>query len=443
MSQTTAFRLDGREETWTHVVRAVLFVAVWSLIWITLDPFGNLGSEDLLGPTSGNDLWIYVSFGLMAMMVVGATIGRWKHVQFALTNRVFIGLVVYIAYTVVASADPSASLRRYVLFVVVALIAALVCLLPRDRDEFARLLIGTCWFVLLLSYAGVLLIPEHAVHQATDLVEARLAGDWRGVFGHKNLAGGVFSTMVFIGIFAARAGMPAAGIGVSCLAAIFVILSGAKSSIIILALTLLTSGLCAGVRSGFWRGLIVMAPLVFLLSIGVGSAISPQLASMVAALPFDTTFTGRTDIWTFALEHFAEKPLTGHGFMAFWSLENTKMDVEDNEQWAGSAANAHNGYLDTALNIGLIGLALTVVVLVIQPLFNHAKARREGADRALTTLFFQMWLFCIYLSCMESFLFARTDPVWFTLLVAIFGLRMTARFRVVPSQPASPAGGGA
>jgi hypothetical protein len=29
--------------------------------------------------------------------------------------------------------------------------------------------------------------------------------------------------------------------------------------------------------------------------------------------------------------------------------------------------------------------------------------------------------------CLESYLFRRSDPVWFSLLVAVFGLRFLAR----------------
>ena len=436
MSQTTAFHLDARTEAWTHLARAVLFVAVWSLVWITLDPFGSLSADDQPTATSGNDLWSYVSFGLLAALVVCATIGRRRQFQAAVSDWMFLALAVYASYTVVASADPSASMKRYLLFLIVAVIAALVGVLPKNRDEFTRLILAVAWVVVGLSYLGVLLLPDLAIHQATDVIEARLAGDWRGIFPHKNLAGGVFATMVFIGIFAARTGRVGAGLGLSAAAALFVLLSGAKSSLIILPLTLVVSGICAHVRSALGRAVIIALPLVFLLAIGVGSVLVPAIGTAVQSLPFDTSFTGRTDIWTFALDHLAQRPFTGHGFMAFWALENTRLEVDSNESWAGTASNAHNGFLDTALNIGLIGLVLTVIVLVIKPFLNHAKARRQGSDPALTTLFFQLWLFCIYLSCMESFLFIRANQMWFTLLVAVFGLRMMARFRV--ATPAAP-----
>jgi hypothetical protein len=35
----------------------------------------------------------------------------------------------------------------------------------------------------------------------------------------------------------------------------------------------------------------------------------------------------------------------------------------------------------------------------------------------------------VYLSSMESFFLDRADPLWFTFMVAVFGLHYLARFR--------------
>ena len=41
----------------------------------------------------------------------------------------------------------------------------------------------------------------------------------------------------------------------------------------------------------------------------------------------------------------------------------------------------------------------------------------------------RIWLFGLYLSSMESFFLDRADPLWFTFLMAMFGLHYLARFR--------------
>jgi O-antigen ligase len=163
--------------------------------------------------------------------------------------------------------------------------------------------------------------------------------------------------------------------------------------------------------------------------LSVGTVISPALAGIAHMLPIDTTFTGRIDIWTFAVQALQSRLLTGYGFSAFWggsSIQNLPQGME----WAEYASHSHNGYLDTALTMGLPGLALLIVALVFKPLRDFHVADRNGNRSPLAMLLFQLWLFTLYLSTMESFFLDRVDPMWFTFLVAIFGLHYLARFRV-------------
>ena len=98
-------------------------------------------------------------------------------------------------------------------------------------------------------------------------------------------------------------------------------------------------------------------------------------------------------------------------------------------EWAEFASHSHNGYLDSTLTMGLPGLALVIAVLVIAPLRNFQAAETGGNDGPLLMMLLRIWLFGIYLSSLESFFFDRDDPIWFTFLLAVFGLHYLARFR--------------
>ena len=50
----------------------------------------------------------------------------------------------------------------------------------------------------------------------------------------------------------------------------------------------------------------------------------------------------------------------------------------------------------------------------------------------LASLFLRIWLFELYSTTFESFFFDRAFPGWFTILMAVFGLRYAARLRVAP-----------
>ena len=132
---------------------------------------------------------------------------------------------------------------------------------------------------------------------------------------------------------------------------------------------------------------------------------------------------------TFAIQALQDRLATGYGFAAFWgssSIQNLPQGME----WAEYASHSHNGYLDTALAMGVPGLALLIVALVIAPLRDFHKAVQGGNGGPLATLLLQLWLFGLYLSTMESFFLDRADPMWFMFLLGVFGLHYLARFRL-------------
>ena len=104
-------------------------------------------------------------------------------------------------------------------------------------------------------------------------------------------------------------------------------------------------------------------------------------------------------------------------------------NLPEGKEWAAFASHSHNGYLDTALGMGLPGLALLIVAIVIKPLRDFQAADEGGNSGPLAMVFLRIWLFGLYLSSMESFFLDRADPMWFTFLVAVFGLHYLARFR--------------
>jgi O-antigen ligase len=82
-------------------------------------------------------------------------------------------------------------------------------------------------------------------------------------------------------------------------------------------------------------------------------------AGLVEALGRDSTLTGRTDLWKLLLS-VNQNPWLGAGFESFW-LGDRLHRIWDMLPWR--ANEAHNGYLEVYLNLGLIGLAVLVVVI--------------------------------------------------------------------------------
>lgn len=407
-------------QDWLGPLRSTVFLAALVLSWLSLKPFSDLAGSE---PAPVNDAPTYIAFAIVAAAAFAlafATQGRMLLVQ---VRPLTLALTGWLVFTVLISEDFSASVRRFVLFGLMATLALSLFLLPQGRRQMARLMLIASAILLVLSYVGVLLLPEVSVHQAVDLIEPQLAGDWRGVFPHKNTAGAMFSVVVFVGLYAARTGFPVAGLATALAAGLFVLCSGAKSSILLMPAAIVVVMLVNRLRSRVLRTAAVLAPLLTLSALGPGTVLSDTLSAVVRLLPIDATYTGRADVWVFAFEKIAQKPFTGYGFNTFWTLDSTRFGTEMVGEWASAAAHAHNSYIDAALNIGLIGLALMAAVFIWQPLRDLFSARSQDADPALTDLMAQIWLFGLYLSVMENLFFSRDDPVWFMLLFAIFSLR--------------------
>jgi O-antigen ligase len=69
----------------------------------------------------------------------------------------------------------------------------------------------------------------------------------------------------------------------------------------------------------------------------------------------DATLTGRTYVWSSLLPEATQNIVTGHGFGGFWITKSRiNFDISD----------AHNGYLDILLDMGIIGLLLVSIFLL-------------------------------------------------------------------------------
>lgn len=80
----------------------------------------------------------------------------------------------------------------------------------------------------------------------------------------------------------------------------------------------------------------------------------------IGMLGKDPTLTGRTDLWKILLA-WKINPLIGAGFESFW-LGERREKLWDIYWWHPN--EAHNGYLETYLNLGLIGLALMLLLFL-------------------------------------------------------------------------------
>jgi O-antigen ligase len=428
-SELRAVVAEVRRQQVIDVVRGAAFVGALLLAWISLRPFGDLGAQQLKDTSTGNETLTYLTFGCMALLMIWLAMRDNLRGLATLITPGFILFGAWMVASVVLSLDPGTSIRRFALTACVIVVAASMLLLPKSERQLMRWLSIGALVLLVVCYLGILLAPHLSVHLATDTQEPQLAGNWRGAFGHKNMAAGVMAMLVFLGIYVVRSGAWLSGVAILALASLFLLNTAGKSSLSLIFVVLTLTSLTSVIRPFWLRALMLLTPLVLLNLFSVGTVMSDGLGEVAKMLPLDSSFTGRTDIWTFALESLQQRLPTGYGFAAFWGADSIRA-LPEGKEWAEYASHSHNGYLDTALGMGLPGLALLIAVLVIAPLRNFQAADCGGNNGPLAMAFLRIWLFGLYLSSLESFFLDRSDPLWFTFLLAVFGLHYLARFRV-------------
>jgi O-antigen ligase len=421
--------------TWDHpefkLLRVIAFGAAFMIMVVPLHPFPDLSTFSTLGTWEVGDQLnqvIYTTLAALLLLMAGQVNSA------PLLSQVTLGLIAVLAWifvSVLYSQNPDLSFRRYGFTLIVMTIAATWLLLPLGLRNLASTLALIIGGILVACYAGVMLLPEFSIHQMHDLLEPQLYGNWRGIYGHKNEAGATMALFVLFGLFIARVLNRIVGSLIALASLIFLVLCAAKTSMILLPAIILMSLCCSRIQNFAGRATICLLPLFMLWALIAAACYRSDVAGILN-LPFsDTSFTGRTDIWKFAIEHALDRPLTGHGFMAFWRTRDLPT-TDAVASWTTLAAHSHNGYLDIALTTGLPGAALCILFVVILPISNYHKCLQFETNRALSLLLLQIWLFGIYVNCFESALFDRGNRIWFFLSTSVFGLHFLARYRVLP-----------
>jgi O-antigen ligase len=410
------------------IVRGATFVGTLLLGWISLHPFESLGDMQIGDVGTGNELATYAVFGGLSVLTLALAMRNDARGLATLLSPAFVLFGAWLLATVVLSFDPGTSIKRLSLTICVVAVTAALMLLPKSQQELMHWFTISALALLAICYLGILLAPDLSVHLASDPQEPSLAGNWRGAFGHKNQAAAIMVMVLFLGVYIIRSGLWISGAAIIALASLFLLYSAGKSSLTLCFAVLLLTSVTSVVRAFWLRAIILLTPLVLLNLLSVGTVMVEGLAGISKLLPFDSTFTGRTDIWAFALQSLQARLLTGYGFASFWG-SSAIQNLPEGKEWAGFAAHSHNGYLDTALGMGVPGLLLLILVLVILPLRNFQRADEGGNNGPLAMMLLRIWLFGLYLSAMESFFLDRSDPLWFTFLLAVFGLHYLARFQ--------------
>ena len=208
---------------------------------------------------------------------------------------------------------------------------------------------------IAVTVAALVVAPGWATQPGPDG-----APGWHGTLSHKNALGSLV-VVALISLWFDRSRYRGAW-----LLAALVLLVGSLSSTA-LALVLVVAGVLVWqgnfravrtlpVRASF-LGLSALLLLIGLAALTVRPGLLPAL------LGRDSDLTGRTGIWRAVLHQIEQSPLIGLGWGGVW-LPSSPPTLQMWREARFEAYYAHNGFLDVALQVGLVGAALLALALL-------------------------------------------------------------------------------
>lgn len=357
---------DAREEPeysgalWIPVMWMVIagsrFVSQWM----------NLGGELTISATDDSSPLDAAYFLLLLIAAIRVLMRRpidWKDI--VSNNRWMIALMIYGAISILWSDFPFIAFKRWIKTLGHPAMA-LVILTDPDPRQALRLVLKRCaYFVLPLSVLFIKYYPEYGrgydpwtgtpVNQGVGLTKNDL--------GYLCMTLGIFLTWHFLTVrlSLAHPGRRSELIATAVLvwmAMWLLLMSNSATSLATYAAG--TGAMLVLGSSLIDRRHIFAYVVVFVLVAFIAEAGFDVYENVVIALGRDPNLSDRTVVWADVLA-MQDRPLFGFGFESFWL--GSRLDALW-EKWWWHPNQAHNGYIETYLNLGLVGLFLLLGLLL-------------------------------------------------------------------------------
>ena len=354
----------------------------------------------------------------LALIVAGAIVLVRRRLNWAALfrrNRWLFVFFIYLGLSVVWSEYPFVSLKRWIKDLG-NVIMVLVVLSDHNPIQAVRFLLARCCYLLLpLSIIFIKYFPDLGRYYDRWIGTAYYCG----VTTDKNMLGMTLFACSLALIWMllqpdrkrTRAQARTDRIILVLMAGMTYWLLQQAHSATALSCTLLGALVIWGTRFARIRthlGVYGAAAGVFILLMQLTFNLSEIVAQ---ALGRDMTFTGRTDIWSALLKE-GTNPLFGAGYYSFWLGDRIE---RLSASYFYHLNEAHDTYLETYLNSGLIGVALLFAVLLSAGIWIKREAMKSepfGAFRL--ACFIPMLLYGIT----EAFM-NRLGFLWFLFLLIV------------------------
>ncbi|MBC6429493.1 O-antigen ligase family protein [Nostoc sp. HG1] len=213
--------------------------------------------------------------------------------------------------------------------------------------EQMRLIAWALGAAALLSMIFSAFIPGY-IHKSPELLDM-----WSGIYGHKNELGYMmsWSAGVFLHLVLSSSRYRWLMWALCGLSICLIILSRSTTSLAILLTMILLLPFYQSFKKTNYKLQVIMITSALMLLIIFSMLLSNNAETVVGTSGKDLTLSGRSDLWELVMSKVLERPWLGYGYSGFWT-SNAASNLRATYDWA---SNAHNGFLELLLELGLLG----------------------------------------------------------------------------------------
>lgn len=358
---------------------------------------------------------------MMALSLLLAAQNRARFSKLTLPPHVFC-LIAYLAFagaSVLWAVSPRSSLVRFVQQVMIVTSIVLPAILAVRTADIMRGVFLCFAFALILNLFFVLSGSVTMAQHGAKLMDI----GYQGYFQGKNYLGECATIAMLLSMYEIRCpgwGRRAVGVIVFILAIVLIYLSDSKAA---LGLALIAPFLAS--ITMMVRKITRISPAIILLSIPVTWIVLSHVSHLsMERLSYmlygDSSLTGRTIIWDFARYEIQRSPFVGWGYQSFWLVPGSPGIYAPG--WVAGMPDAHNGYYDTMLELGHVGLAF-LLAFILATLHGIGRVADRNPARALLLL--SLALFLIMCNFLETWWMRGFEFLW---LIFVIVVAETARY---------------
>ncbi len=402
----------------TLVVKKQKLIDIYFIVSIILftGAILTLGGEvwETASP-EGDPIQRSVYFGIYVLMMPLLIINYQKIYQIIIKEKL-ISIILIIAFLSISwSALPFITIRRVVALTLTTLYGILFAHYYKLEDQI-NILTYSFGLLVILCFLYSMLFPEIGIHQ-TGVHE----GLWRGVFVQKNTMASILVLAVMVFIYKLRTTRKNRALNISLLVISFLLILLSSSTTAILSIFLVYLSVYIfkfyaklnkrNVIINFLFALVMFGSLLYYLV--------DNLDYIFNLFGKDLTLTGRIPLWFILLESAQDKLLMGYGYGSYWNgTGSPSASVLSQLMWIPN--DAHNGYLDIILSIGIIGFIF--VCMKIIDIFISTKALYNNNRERKYLLIISVIVYILLLNVTSTSILKQNSIFWILLVSISIGI---------------------